>query len=175
MARLAIKTIIAVFLLLNVAGCSRSKDDKYYIRGKMNGKSFSFSGFAEMRLVEIGVDQRAVFLAKGHSRSDLKNSIRLDLLFSPGKKIEPREYDSALPQGFTLHGMYYGNDDSNPYITYGYTPTAHWLKLQVHKITDEEIAGSFEGDFFRYDIPIPSIASDTISFTGGKFRLPVVK
>jgi len=90
-------------------------------------------------------------------------------------------FNGSLPTGtytengsanYEVLGAYNPGSPTMNYRAGGHVPTARPLKIVLTSISDSEVAGTFEGAFYKQDALDPQDSDEYVDITEGEFRLP---
>lgn len=169
--------LLMSILLLNSCKKENEKKGGYYIKGKMDGVAFTHSAFAMANIFDYGNGMTSVSLS-ANLKTNTEDLTSLGLLinfFNGNKPVAGTYLQDYTGTDYVAQGAYNPNSLTIVYGAGLYYPSAKPLRIIITSLTDTEVAGTFEGAFYKQDSSIPAWYNEYKLITEGEFRLPVKK
>ena len=159
----------------NGSGGGGGSSNGYYIKGKKEGASFSFTNVPMTNIISAGGSVMVSMSANASANGSSLEGMVLSLSFSNGTNIATTTYvenDGSLDH--SISGDYNPNSMSIGYGAGLAASTVKPLKITIATKTNTEITGTFEGAFYKTDVVAGTMSTtEYITFTEGEFKLPI--
>lgn len=147
----------------------------YYIKGKKNGTAFNFTVYPMANILNVAGSQMVSINANAAMPNTSLESVGVSISFSNGASLSTTTYsedDGSMDH--IVAGVYNPNSTT---ITWGagLTPSpVKPLKIVITSKTSTELAGTFEGTFYKEDLVAGTISqTDYILFTECEFKVKI--
>lgn len=147
----------------------------YYIKGKKNGTAFNYTVFPMANIIGASGSSQVSINANATMPTTSLESVGVSISFSNGATLATGTYSED--DGSTDHivaGVYNPNSMTTVWSAGLNANSAKPLKIVITAKSSTEIAGTFEGAFYKEDVLGGSISqTDYILFTECEFKVKV--
>lgn len=182
MKKILFFTLSIALTALTLTSCKKSGNDDdgdngYYIKGKKDGTSFTYSANAMAKITDFSSTAGMIslaFTANAQPNAASLEGLSLSINFQNGKSPAVGTYtEDYSGTDYITAGVY---NPGSATIVWGagiHYPTAKALKINILTRSDTEMTGTFEGAFYKQDVSVPAVYDEYMLFTEGEFKLPI--
>jgi hypothetical protein len=168
-----ILTLAISFALISCKKDNQNLSVDYFIKGNKDGVAFNFNKNAIAKAENFGPGSGEIGLNL-KANATTPEGFDLALLFYNNTGITTGSFvDGNSSPDYTLVGTYRPDNSTTLYGSENYSPSIKTLVVHITSRTSTEVAGTFEGAFYKEDTMSGDVYNEYIIVTDGEFKLPI--